>query len=101
MDGGDSNIMFPYVPPPTTYLLPSAASIVGGAGHLISGSSALAKSNTRDDELEELNSPLEVISIDQRQSSHGSTKLVWISKQRGYRDALRYELLRETWKSSQ
>ncbi|KAI4339665.1 hypothetical protein MLD38_024581 [Melastoma candidum] len=160
--GEDSDVMFPYILPPTTYVLPSAAGIIGEMGQLVNGSSMQAKSNTSDVELEELNvrtflgcllcwfqlsgtgihnhppllpinlvivglsgsilhyfprcswyrnqrihetqqnimipilnSPLALISIDQRRPSRGPTKLNWLSKQRGHQDALRYELLRE------
>ncbi|KAI4387919.1 hypothetical protein MLD38_000305 [Melastoma candidum] len=100
LGGEDSDVMFPYIPPPTTYVAPSASSINGEAGHLVNGSSMQAKSNNSDDELEELNSPLALISIDQCQPFRGPTKLNWLSKQRGHQDALRYELLRDTWRSS-
>ncbi|KAJ8767739.1 hypothetical protein K2173_020679 [Erythroxylum novogranatense] len=89
---------------PTIYLPPSATSIAAtigesGGQHQLrrSGSSVARKSYTSDDELDELNSPLTSIFNDNSQPA----KLKWKSKEIGYQNAVRYELLREIWMKSE
>ncbi|OVA17540.1 EEIG1/EHBP1 N-terminal domain [Macleaya cordata] len=85
---------------PIIYLPPPAASLadvvkVKNDSQLRSGSSVLWKSYTSDDELDELDSPLNSIIIN---SSHGSPMSSWKPKENESRIAVRYQLLREVWK---
>ncbi|KAL2552524.1 nucleolar protein gar2 [Forsythia ovata] len=100
----DSIVNFPCAAAPAMYQPPSAASVTGILGesgshsHLTrSGSSLLRKSYTSDDELDELDSPMTSIIID----SSSSPRPSWISRENGSRNAVRYQLLREVWMSSE
>ncbi|XP_050231570.1 uncharacterized protein LOC126680485 [Mercurialis annua] len=89
------------------YLPPSAASITdaigkcGNQSQLRRSGSMLKKSNTSDDELDELISPLASIFIDGSQSSPAPTKVSWKSKETGNQNSIRYELLRDVWINSE
>lgn len=67
---------------------------VGTKTSLRSGSFVLKKLYTSDDELDELDSPLSALGMDD--SSLLSKELV-----KGGRKVVRYELLREAWKTSE
>ncbi|CAL5415252.1 unnamed protein product [Camellia sinensis] len=88
-----------YLPPPVS----SVAAIIGDIGSQSrltrSRSSVLKKSYTSDDELDELDSPLTAI-VETFQASPTPTKPSWISKEKGSRNAVRYQLLREVWMNS-
>ncbi|KAI8002298.1 hypothetical protein LOK49_LG08G00794 [Camellia lanceoleosa] len=89
-----------YLPPPVS----SVAAIIGDIGSQSrmtrSRSSVLKKSYTSDDELDELDSPLTAI-VETFQASPTPTKPSWISKEKGSRNAVRYQLLREVWMNSE
>lgn len=106
--GEDTMTSFPCTAAPIVYAPPSAASIastigeVGNQFHLRrSNSSLLRKSNTSDDELEELNSPLSSIISDGFRSSPVPMKSNWKSKENGSPEDVRYQLLREVWMNSE
>lgn len=85
-----------YMPPPASSLY----SIIGAVGNepqlRRSGSSVLRKSYTSDDELDELDSPLSAI-INSFQSTNSPN---WKSKENSNQIAVRYQLLREVWLTS-
>ena len=87
--------------PPSASLIGCILGNDGSRAHLSrSGSSILKKSNTSDDELDELDSPLTLI-IDSCQPVTASTKPVWALKDVGNGNtSIRYQLLREVWMSS-
>nr|GEW47270.1 hypothetical protein [Tanacetum cinerariifolium] len=87
--------------PPSASLIGCILGNDGSRAHLSrSGSSILKKSNTSDDELDELDSPLTLI-IDSCQPVAASTKPVWALKDVGNgNSSIRYQLLREVWMSS-
>ncbi|KAI3666024.1 hypothetical protein L6452_44662 [Arctium lappa] len=100
-------IGFPCAAPPIEYHPPSASLIgctLGDDGNRTrlsrSGSSILRKSNTSDDELDELDSPLTSI-IDSSRIVTASTKPIWALKDCGSRNTVRYQLLREVWMNSE
>ena len=66
---------------------------VGTKTSLRSGSFALKKLYTSDDELDELDSPLSALGMDESKEKSALVK--------GGRKVVRYELLRESWKSSE
>lgn len=90
-----------YLPPPATTI----ATIIGEVGCESqlrrSRSSVLRKAYTSDDELDELNSPLSSILFDASITPAGSTKPSWKSKNIRNGSAVRYELLRDVWLSSE
>ncbi|PWA61096.1 hypothetical protein CTI12_AA376220 [Artemisia annua] len=106
-NGEDCITSLPCRAAPILYQPPSASLIGcilgndGSRAHLSrSGSSILKKSNTSDDELDELDSPLTLI-IDSCQPVAASTKPVWALKDVGNGNtSIRYQLLREIWMSS-
>uniref|UniRef100_A0A2P2K3Q6 Uncharacterized protein MANES_17G105300 n=1 Tax=Rhizophora mucronata TaxID=61149 RepID=A0A2P2K3Q6_RHIMU len=108
-DAGEAPIITtPCIAAPPSYLPPSAASIAGTIGYFgshsqlrRSGSSILRKSHTSDDELDELNSPLASILLENSQTSPALTKPNWKSKDKGNQSSVRYELLRDVWMKSQ
>ncbi|KAI3463095.1 hypothetical protein Pfo_019758 [Paulownia fortunei] len=100
----DSIMNFPCAAAPIVYQPPSAASVASILGEFgshsqltRSRSSVLKKSQTSDDELDEMDSPLKSIILDSFQASPSSVKPGWISKENGSRNALRYQLLRDIW----
>ncbi|KAL3636677.1 hypothetical protein CASFOL_018976 [Castilleja foliolosa] len=104
-DSEDNSIMnFPCGAAPTVYQPPPADSVASIIGEFDSHSqltrirsSVLKKSQTSDDELDELDSPLKSIIVDGLQAPPSPVKPGWISKENGSRNALRYQLLRDMW----
>ncbi|KAF8399918.1 hypothetical protein HHK36_015788 [Tetracentron sinense] len=98
---------FPCIAAPTIYSPPSVASLAGIIGEVGSqsqlrrnGSSLLRKSYTSDNEIDELDTPLTSIIIDSFQASP-TTIPNWTPKGNGGRNAVRYQLLREVWRSGE
>lgn len=90
---------------PTKYTPPSAALLtcVGEVGSQViqtSRLSSLKKSYNSDDELDELDSPFTSIVPDSYQSS-ALAKLSSIAREKGGRNVVRYQLLREIWKDNE
>lgn len=107
-DGKESVKNFPCVAAPIVYVPPPASSIesiigeVGSESKLRrSKSSVLRKAYASDDELDQLNSPLSLISDDGIMSSAHSTKPSWKSKEIHSPSAFRYKLLTEVWTNSE
>ncbi|EEF47506.1 uncharacterized protein LOC8278411 [Ricinus communis] len=106
-DGKESITSFPCIATPTIYSPPSTASltnIIGEVGNQTlqrSGSALLKKSYTSDDELDELDSPLTSIIIDNSRVSPASTASNWTPKGKGGRKVVRYQLLRQIWKDGE
>ncbi|KAL8267109.1 hypothetical protein R6Q59_004453 [Mikania micrantha] len=100
-----SLINFPCIAPPSTYKPPRTQSLsaiigIGGSQSLArSSSSVLKKSYTSDDELDELDSPLNSILTDSSRVSLGSNGFQSVPK--GGRSVMRYRLLREVWKDGE
>lgn len=98
-------VTFPYLATPTVYSPPPAASLAGFIGEVGNqtlqrrGSSLLRKSYTSDDELDELDSPMTSILIDNSRISPSSSRLASMPK--GGRNIVRYQLLREIWKDGE
>lgn len=100
---------FPCIAAPPMYTPPSAAAVVdiigGETGNKSqlkrSSSSVVRKAYTSDDELEELNFPLSSIFIGSSGSSPVSRRSSWTSKESNNQNAIRYELLRDIWMSSE
>lgn len=106
--GNESVTSLPCIAAPIMYSPPSAASLQGTIGELgnqfklrRSGSSLLKKSHTSDDELNDLDSPLTSILGNDFQDSSTPTKPNRVWKENGTRNAVRYQLLREVWTSSE
>ncbi|KAK4392886.1 hypothetical protein Sango_1759400 [Sesamum angolense] len=104
----DPTVNFPCAAAAIVYQTPSAdwvANIFGEIGShpklTRSGSSVLKKSQTSDDELDELDSPLKPIILDSFQSSPSPVRPAWASKENGSRNTMRYQLLREVWMNSE
>ncbi|KAL6497597.1 hypothetical protein OROHE_027226 [Orobanche hederae] len=100
----DSIMNFPCAASPIAYQPPSPDSVISILGHFgsqsqltHSRSSVLKKSQTSDDELDELDSPLKSIILDTIQAQPSSVKPGWMSKEHGTRNSLRYQLLRDVW----
>ncbi|KAK7278421.1 hypothetical protein RJT34_23449 [Clitoria ternatea] len=85
-----------YTPPPASSVV-SMLQEVGNQAVLRRGSFMLKKLYTSDDELDELDSPLSALGMDD--SSLLSKEKLTAAK--GGRKVVRYELLRQTWKSSE
>ncbi|KAL6507266.1 hypothetical protein OROGR_023461 [Orobanche gracilis] len=104
-DPEDGSIMnFPCAASPITYQPPSPDSVTNILGHFgsqsqltHSRSSLLKKSQTSDDELDELDSPLKSIILTSIQAPLSSVKPGWMPKEYGNRNSLRYQLLRDVW----
>ncbi|GFZ21159.1 hypothetical protein Acr_29g0003210 [Actinidia rufa] len=100
----DELVGFPCNATPTAYSPPLAASLASFVGEVGSqplqrnASSVLRKSYTSDDELDELDSPITSILIDNSRVSP-SPRVVWTPK--GGRNVVRYQLLREVWKDGE
>ncbi|KAL3636456.1 hypothetical protein CASFOL_021003 [Castilleja foliolosa] len=94
-DSGNLVTSFPLTAMSTIYSPPSAALLTcfGDAGNQL----LLKKSYTSDDELDELDSPFTSIIPD----SSALAKLRSITKEKGGRDVIRYQLLREIWKDEE
>ncbi|MFS8017503.1 putative NT-type C2 domain-containing protein [Helianthus anomalus] len=104
--GEDCVMSLPCVAAPIVYHPPSASligCILGDDGSPArlsrSGSSILRKSNTSDDELDELESPLTSI-VDSSQAVAASVKPVWSLKNVDGCSNDRYRLLRDVWMNS-
>ncbi|KAK2402048.1 EEIG1/EHBP1 protein amino-terminal domain protein [Trifolium repens] len=96
-DDEGSITSFPCTAGSTFYAPPAASSVVsmlkeGGTPSLRSGSFVLKKLYTSDDELDELDTPLSALGMDDTKKKYAVVK--------GGRKVVRYELLREVWKSS-
>ncbi|KAK4773810.1 hypothetical protein SAY87_028829 [Trapa incisa] len=98
-------VNIPYIAPTTLYSSPPASSISSITGDMGSGkdllrsnSSALRKSYTSDDDLDELFSPIASIILDKSRVSPASSSSDWMLKGKGGRKVVRYQLLREVWK---
>ncbi|TYH96358.1 hypothetical protein ES332_A12G171500v1 [Gossypium tomentosum] len=104
---GDKSITnFPCMAAPTVYSPPSAASLTGIVGEVGSQAlrrsrSVLRKSYTSDDELDELDSPITSIIIENRSDSTHSKSLNWMRMGKGERKVSRYQLIREIWKEGE
>ena len=91
----------------TVYSPPSAASltsIIGEVGTQAlqrSRSSVIRKSYTSDDELDELDSPITSIIIDNPRDSPTSKAPNWMRMGKGGRKVVRYQLLQEIWKDGE
>ncbi|KAG9141965.1 hypothetical protein Leryth_009325 [Lithospermum erythrorhizon] len=102
VDEQDTRINFPCMASPISYIPPSAASIsvVGNVESLSqlrrSWSSVLKRSYTSDEELDELDSPLNSI-IGSLVVSPSSSKSDSIASNESNQNAVRYRLLREVW----
>ncbi|KAK8659509.1 hypothetical protein V6N13_029709 [Hibiscus sabdariffa] len=98
---------FPFMATPTVYSPPSAASltsIIGEIGNQAlqrSRSSVLRKSYTSDDELDELDSPITSIIIENSGDSTNSKAPNWMRTGKGGRKIVRYQLIREIWKGGE
>ncbi|XP_050208485.1 uncharacterized protein LOC126657762 [Mercurialis annua] len=106
-DGKESITSFPCIATPTIYSPPSTASLINIIGEVgtetlqRSGSSLLKKSYASDDELDELDSPLASIIVDNSRSFPASTPSYRTPKGNGGRNVVRYELLRQIWKDDE
>lgn len=96
---------FPLNATPTTYQPPSADSLVDIIGEVgkgtqlrRSGLSVVRKAYTSDDELDELDSPLNSIIFENSQSS--SAQKWMTTSEYGVQQVSRYQLLREVWKEA-
>ncbi|KAG6653969.1 uncharacterized protein LOC122308745 isoform X2 [Carya illinoinensis] len=97
---------FPCTAAPTVYQPPPPASlitIIGEIGNqsMTSGSSVLRKSYTSDDELDELDSPMTSIVMDNFRVSPTLEKPNLMPKRGGGRKVVRYKLLREVWRDGE
>ncbi|KAA8528993.1 hypothetical protein F0562_033519 [Nyssa sinensis] len=101
---GESVTSFPCIATPTAYSPPPGASltrIIGEVGsHTLQrrGSSVFRKSHISDDELDDLDSPITSIVVDNSRVYSTSTKPNWMPKGKGGRNVVRYQLLREVWR---
>ncbi|XP_028769619.1 uncharacterized protein LOC114727059 [Neltuma alba] len=101
-DDEGSITSIPHIAAPTSYAPPPATSVSGitqemGTQSLRrSGSSVVKKSYTSDDELDDLDSPLSAIGIDEH--SFVSNKFPVVNEGCNF---VRYELLREVWRDSE
>ncbi|KAH7570466.1 hypothetical protein JRO89_XS05G0110700 [Xanthoceras sorbifolium] len=99
----ESRTNFPCMASPSIYSPPTAASltaIIGEVGSQTlqrSGSAVLKKAYTSDDELDELDSPLTSIIVDNSGASSASAAPKAISG----RKVVRYQLLREAWRDGE
>ncbi|KAF5790819.1 putative NT-type C2 domain-containing protein [Helianthus annuus] len=100
--GEDCVTSLPCAAASVVYHPPPASSIrhILGEGvsrtQLTRSGSIMRKSNTSDDELDELSSPLTAI-IDNSRGSRATSKTIWRSKDTGSQSNLRYKLLKEVW----
>ncbi|XP_039066004.1 uncharacterized protein LOC120211565 [Hibiscus syriacus] len=102
--GEESITNFPCMATPITYFPPSATSltdIIGSQTMERSQSSALRKSYTSDDELDELDSPITAIMIENPHGSPTSKEPNWMKMGKGGRKVVRYQLIREIWKDGE
>ncbi|TYI98036.1 hypothetical protein E1A91_D01G184200v1 [Gossypium mustelinum] len=101
-EGGEESITnFPCMATPIVYSPPSATSLTNIIGSQVmerSKSLVLRKSYTSDDELDELDSPMTSIMIENPRSS---PKTNWMRTGKGGRKVVRYELIREIWKDGE
>ncbi|XP_073131137.1 uncharacterized protein [Henckelia pumila] len=99
----DMVTFFPCTATPTKYSPPAAALLtcVGEVGSQVLQSSRLStlnKSYASDDELDELDSALTSVIPDSFLTSSALSKLSLMPKEKGGRNVVRYQLLREIWK---
>ncbi|XP_022776286.1 uncharacterized protein LOC111317981 [Durio zibethinus] len=105
--GEESITNFPCMATPTVYSPPPAASLAGIIGEVgnqalqRSRSSVLKKSYTSDDELDELDSPINSIIIENPRDSPTSKAPNWLRMGKGGRKVVRYQLIREIWKDGE
>ncbi|KAG6712576.1 hypothetical protein I3842_05G110300 [Carya illinoinensis] len=97
---------FPCTAAPTVYQPPPPASLISIIGEIgnqsmTSGSSVLRKSYTSDDELDELDSPMTSIVMDNFRVSPTLEKPNLMPKRGGGRKVVRYKLLREEWRDGE
>ncbi|XP_044494010.1 uncharacterized protein LOC123217229 isoform X2 [Mangifera indica] len=91
---------------PTIYSAPSAVSLISIIGEVEgkdlqrSGSMVLKKSYTSDDELDELDSPVTSIIIDNSRTYSNLAAPNWMPKGNGGRKVVRYQLLQQVWRDS-
>ncbi|WCJ38729.1 hypothetical protein M5689_019769 [Euphorbia peplus] len=103
-DGKETITSIPCTAAPTIYTPPSTASLLNVIGNVEneslqrSGSALLRKSYTSDDELDELDSPMSSIIIDNSRVTSTSQASNWMPKSNGGRKVVRYQLLRQVWK---
>lgn len=103
----ESLTVYPCNANPTVYHPPAAASfssIIGEMGsHELrrSGSSVRRKAYASDDELDELESPLASILSDNMLVSKPLTRRNIMSNEKGGRNVVRYQLLREVWRDGE
>ncbi|PPS10695.1 hypothetical protein GOBAR_AA09943 [Gossypium barbadense] len=101
-EGGEESITnFPCMATPIVYSPPSATSLTDIIQSQVmerSKSLVLRKSYTSDDELDELDSPMTSIMIE---NPRGSPKTNWMRTGKGGRKVVRYELIREIWKDGE
>ncbi|XP_022735167.1 uncharacterized protein LOC111288514 [Durio zibethinus] len=105
--GEESITNFPCMAASIVYSPPSAASLtsiireVGSEALQWSRSSVLRKSYTSDDELDELDSPINSVIIDTSRDSPTSKAPYWMRMGKGGRKVVRYQLLREICKDGE
>ncbi|XVE92176.1 hypothetical protein REPUB_Repub01dG0074700 [Reevesia pubescens] len=105
--GEDSITNYPCMATPIVYSPPSATSLTGIIGEVgsqalqRSRSSVLRKSYISDDELDELDSPISSIMIENPWDSPTSKAPNWMKAGKGGRKVVRYQLLREIWKDGE
>ncbi|KAM7259293.1 hypothetical protein ACFE04_015034 [Oxalis oulophora] len=102
----ESITSIPWAAAPTVYSSPPVASLISIIGEganqpLQKCSSALTKSYTSDDELDELDSPINLILADSSRVSPNSAAYNWKPKGTGTSKVVRYQLLREIWKGGE
>ncbi|XP_059633563.1 uncharacterized protein LOC132276238 [Cornus florida] len=104
---GESFTSFPCIATPTVYSPPTVASLAGFMGEVgsqtlqKSWSLVLRKAYTSDDELDELDSPITSIVLENSRLSSTSTKPDWMPKGEKSQNVVRYKLLREVWRDSE
>ncbi|OMP00224.1 hypothetical protein COLO4_12824 [Corchorus olitorius] len=105
--GEESITSFPCIAAPTVYTPPSPASLAGIIGEVgsqalqRSKSSVLKKSYTSDDELDELDSPITSIIIENPRDTPTSKAPDWMRMGKGGQKVVRYQLIREIWKDGE
>lgn len=97
----------PHIASPTAYVPPPASSlsaVIGDMGNQSlsrTGSSVLRKSYTSDDELDELDSPIDSIIHDGGRVLPTSPLPNWMLERKSGRKVVRYRLLKEVWRDGE